>query len=131
MSLCESVLGNLVDQCISSRNELCAFIFQKTFKYTELNRWENKEQFNIRASKTGLDEEETKTSAFGDTPLNKLCLGMKYEGVTRWIGIDVKGSSLYDVMKGGERETNLGEDKWKSLLSGHSPSLNENADCLK
>ncbi|KXJ17132.1 Hemicentin-2 [Exaiptasia diaphana] len=103
---------------------------KNTFEYSEPNRWESKEQFNTRASKTGLDEEETKTSAFGDTPLNKLCLGMKYEGVTRWIRIDVKGSSLYDVMKGGERKTTLGKDKWKSLLSGHSPSLNEN-NCLK
>ena len=52
---------------------------------------------------------------------------MKVNGVTEWIAIDHKASSLYNVIEGGATtKTTAGRITWKSLISGSSLQSNCN-----
>ena len=53
--------------------------------------------------------------------ISKLCLGMKDNGIIRWIELPYKSRSLYDVIKTDNYvSTSLGRNKWKSLLASGS-----------
>ena len=69
--------------------------------------------------------------SYWSNPFNKICLGMRFGGETKWISIDKEAASLYSLLADNKyRETNIGRDKWKSLLSDSSLQLNCNMEGL-
>ena len=77
----------------------------------------------------GLDCEETKLSTYWSTSFKELCVGMKVGDDVKFISIDHPASSLYDLIADGVyRGTNVGREKWKSLISGSSLQRNCNKE---
>ena len=74
-----------------------------------------------------MTEKQTKLASYWNTPFDKICLGMKVNGVTKWIMINHKASSLFDVIAGGTKiKTTVGKDTWKLLIAGSSLQKNCN-----
>ncbi|XP_031554330.1 fibrillin-2-like [Actinia tenebrosa] len=87
--------------------------------------WTNTDLFKPEAGLTGLDNNETKTQAYWDGRVRKLCLGMKFNGVIRWrrITFSTNTYSLSSWMM-YSLYTGVGYDWWKRLLpstSVHNP----------
>ena len=54
---------------------------------------------------------------------------MKVNNVTKWIVIDHKASSLFDVIADGVfKNTTVGKDKWSSLMDGLLSEENDNVE---
>ena len=69
----------------------------------------------------GLGASEVKTKAYWTVPFQKICIGMKFGGNFRWIQIQRQSLSLYGMIADGQyRSTQIGRQKWKSLISGSS-----------
>ena len=103
--------------------------FQQTFHY-DSHLWSNNETFNLVGGETGFDTEETKLPTFWNTPLSKICLGMKIPGeeTTNFILINQTADSLYALIADGKfREISVGRNNWKSLL-GSQGSLQPNCN---
>ncbi|KAK3728560.1 hypothetical protein QZH41_011639 [Actinostola sp. cb2023] len=86
-----------------------------TFTYNS-SIWTTKTPFK---PENGYDvtETETKLPSYWLTSMTKLCLGMKYGGMTNWISLNYTAKSLYDVIKdGANRRTNVDPEIWKSLI---------------
>jgi hypothetical protein len=65
----------------------------------------------------GLTEKQTKLASYWNTPFNKLCLGMKANGVTKWMVVDHQATSLFNqIADGGFQATSVGKNRWKSLV---------------
>ena len=66
-----------------------------------------------------MTEKQTKLASYWNTPFHKICLGMKVNGVTKWIVINDQASSLFNVIAGGVFENkSVGKEKWLSLMNG-------------
>ena len=77
---------------------------------------------------TGLDDLETLLPTYWSTSFSKICLGMKVDGVTRFLPLHQKADSLYALIGDGQyRATSLGRDAWKKLI-GPSASLQRNCN---
>ncbi|CAH3136382.1 unnamed protein product, partial [Pocillopora meandrina] len=93
-----------------------------TFWYGS-NRWYDRSSFSPQNGDTGLDHLETLLPTYWSTSFTKICLGMKVNGVTRFLQVDKAAASLYDLIADGEyRPTSLGRDEWKTLI-GSDASL--------
>jgi len=102
---------------------------QKTFRYHS-SLWTNKKTFNVAGGKTVFDTQETKLTAYWDTPFTKICLGMRIHGEENinFLLINKEANSLYSLIADGQyRSTSLGRDKWKTLI-GSQASLQENCN---
>ena len=65
----------------------------------------------------GLTEKQTKLASYWNTPFHKICLGMKVDGVTKWIVVNHQASSLFNVIADGvKKDTTAGKDVWRSLM---------------
>ena len=74
-----------------------------------------------------MTEKQTKLASYWNTPFDKICLGMKVNGVPKWIVIDYQASSLYNVIADGVfRSMSVGKNTWLSLMDGSR--LQENCD---
>ena len=74
-----------------------------------------------------MTEKQTKLASYWNTPFGKICLGMKVNGVTKWIVIDHQASSQFDVIADGTKTTTaVGKDTWKLLIAGSSLQTNCN-----
>ena len=77
----------------------------------------------------GLGHSEVKTEAYWTIPFQRICLGMNFGEHLRWIQIQRQNSSLYDLIADGHyRPTQIGRQKWKSLISGSSLQLSCNRE---
>ena len=104
-------------------NELTDFFFQKTFHYNS-KLWSNKVDFNLPGGKTGKTH-ETKLPTFWNTPLNKICLGMKIGQQFKSVVINHQARSLYSLIADRKyRTTLLGRNTWKKLILGLGPLYN-------
>ncbi|XP_032239705.2 uncharacterized protein LOC116619245 [Nematostella vectensis] len=91
----------------------------QTFTYNS-PLWTSKQVYNENDG-LSLDKRETKLSTYWGTPFNALCLGMTNNAITRWTRVDHTASSLYDVIKSGQKIlTGLPVEKWKRLLDSSS-----------
>lgn len=89
--------------------------------------WTTKTAHNQVSGKNGLDLEETKMPSYWSNPFNKICLGMRVGEETKWVSVEKQAVSLYSLLEDSMyRETRIGRDKWKSLLS--EASLQPNCD---
>ena len=71
--------------------------------------------------------EEAKFNAFSKLSFDSICIGLKYSGTTKWLRINVKGSSLQDIFQTGNYiQTSISRDTWKGLIRGSSLQLNCN-----
>ena len=92
------------------------FLLQTEFNYSS-PYWTNKETYAVEDGLEGLTEKQTKLASYWNTPFDKICLGMKVNNVTKWIVIDRKASSLFDVIADGVfKNTTAGKNKWLSLI---------------
>ncbi|XP_046863593.1 uncharacterized protein LOC124457373 [Xenia sp. Carnegie-2017] len=86
------------------------FDFESTF-------WTNKKSYKKENGKTGMDNLETKLPTYWSTKLNKICVGMKFNGKTNFISFNFQAKSLYDIIaKGKYHQTNVSRKKWMSLI---------------
>ena len=77
----------------------------------------------------GLDNRQFKGSTYWRTSFQEICVGMKYNGYLRAFSFSYPASSLYSLTADGRyRQTHLGRDKWKSLISGSSLQRNCNRE---
>ncbi|XP_044173439.1 uncharacterized protein LOC114973131 [Acropora millepora] len=100
-----------------------------TFSYNS-DLWTNKVPLNQSSGKSGFDHDETKMPSFWSTPFTKLCLGMQAAGQeTNWITVSYQASSLHSLMSTNSHlATNVGRDRWKSLLADSSLQRNCNME---
>jgi hypothetical protein len=92
------------------------FHLQNEFNYSS-PYWTNKETYAVEDGLEGLSEKQTKLASYLSTPFNKICLGMKVNGATKWILIDHQASSLFNVIAGGNFiATTVEKNAWKSLV---------------
>ena len=64
-----------------------------------------------------MDHLETQLPTYWSTSFTKICLGMKVNGVTRFLQVDKAAASLDDLIADGKyRHTSLGRDEWKTLI---------------
>jgi hypothetical protein len=91
---------------------------QSEFTYNS-SYWENNKTYAVKNGLEGLTEKQTKLASYWNTPFNKICLGMKVNGVTKWIVIDHQASSLFNVIANGAfKQTRARKEAWKSLIDG-------------
>jgi hypothetical protein len=77
----------------------------------------------------GLDNTEAKLDTYSHSPFTKLCLGLKTSGVTNWMPMEYRASSLYSLVADGKfRETHYGRNIWKNLIRGSSLQRNCNRE---
>ncbi|XP_046863405.1 uncharacterized skeletal organic matrix protein 5-like [Xenia sp. Carnegie-2017] len=104
---------------------------QKTFEF-DSSFWTNKSSYNIENGKTGMDDLETKLPTYWSTKicfLNKICVGMKFDGKTNFISFNFQAKSLYDTIADGKyRQTNVSRNKWMSLINDSVLQLNCNKE---
>ena len=94
------------------------FRLQTEFNYSS-SYWTNKETYAVKDGLEGLTEKQTKLASYWNTPFDKICLGMKVNNVTKWIVINHKASSLFNVIADGVfKNTTVGKNKWLSLMDG-------------
>ena len=76
-----------------------------------------------------MDDQETKLPTYWIASFKELCVGMKVGSDLKFVSINYPASSLYDLIADGKyRATNLGREKWKSLISGSSLQRNCNKE---
>ena len=103
---------------------------QSTFTY-ESSHWRSKSTYsdNSYGRDGGLDDRQYKGSTYWATSFKEICVAMKYNGNLRAFSFSYPASSLYDLIADGRyRQTHLGRNKWKSLISGSSLQLNCNRE---
>jgi hypothetical protein len=90
------------------------FALQNEFNYIS-SYWTNKETYAVEEGLEGLNEKQTKLASYWNTPFNKICLGMKVNGSTKWIASNYTTNSLHSVMEDGTfKGTTFGKEAWKS-----------------
>jgi hypothetical protein len=76
-----------------------------------------------------LNEKQTKLASHWNTPFNKICLGMKVDGATKWITSNYTANSLHSVIEDGTyKETTFGKEAWMSVIDGSSLQKNCNQE---
>ncbi|CAH3168115.1 unnamed protein product [Porites lobata] len=100
---------------------------QPTFHY-DSHHWSTYGSKYPQNGTTGFDDKETKLETYDKTSFTKICLGMKVESQTRFIVINKKAKSLYELISKETYEpTTLGRDEWKKLV-GPQASLQNNCE---
>ena len=75
-----------------------------------------------------LPKMETLLPTYWSTSFTKICLGMKVDGVTRFLRVNRAAASLYALVADGQyREISLGRDAWKGEV-GPKASLQRNCN---
>ena len=93
-----------------------AFFCKQTFHY-DANYWTNKQEFEPSKGITLDSTVETKLSTYHSTPFTQICLGMKYYNVKGWTTLNLKGTSLFDlILSGTHHSTSLPVADWKKLI---------------
>jgi hypothetical protein len=101
---------------------------QATFRYSS-SLWSSKQSYNPSGGQSGFDNMETKLPIYWSTPFKEICIGMKVGSALRFISLKHPGSSLYSLFADGKyRATNLGRQKWKSLIPSAISSLQRNCN---
>lgn len=92
-----------------------------TFTYSS-PRWENIESYNEDAGRDFSDTETKVGSLFGQFNFKTgLCVGMKFEGHTKWLLLTrIKNDNLMAIFSGPSEKLNLDRLDWKSLIDGSS-----------
>ena len=104
------------------------FALQNEFKYSS-PFWTNKETYAVEDGLEGLNEKQAKLASYWNTPFNKICLGMKVNGATKWIALNYTTNSLHSVIEDGAfKGTTFGKEAWKSLIDGSSLQDNCNVE---
>ena len=99
---------------------------QNEFNYSS-PYWTNKETYAVEDGLEGFNEKQTKLASYWNTPFNKICLGMKVNGATKWIALNYTTNSLHSVIEDGTfKGTTFGKEAWKSLID--DSSLQENCN---
>ena len=103
---------------------------QNTFRYDSSHWTENTTYSdNSHGRDGGLDNREFKGPTYWRTSFKEICVGMKYEENLKAFSFSYSASSLYSLIADGEyRQTNLGRNKWKWLISGSSLQYNCNKE---
>ncbi|CAB4001209.1 Hypothetical predicted protein, partial [Paramuricea clavata] len=79
--------------------------------------WTSKVSYAVEDGLEGLNEKQTKLASYWNTPFNKICLGMKVNGTTKWIVMNYQASSLFKMIASGHfTATTVGKNGWKSLI---------------
>ena len=66
-------------------------------------------------------DEEAKYPAFNNMSFSEICIGMKYNCVTRWILLTHHGSTLRSIFQSDTYvPTNKGKTAWKNMIDGSS-----------
>jgi hypothetical protein len=92
------------------------FALQNEFNYSS-PYWTNEETYAVEDGLEGLNKKQTKLASYWNTPFNKICLGMKVNGVTKWIASNYTTNSLHSVIEDGTfKGTTFGKEAWKSLI---------------
>ena len=92
-------------------------LLQTTFRYNA-PYWSDYKGYNFLGGETGFDGTESKLPTYWNTSFSKICLGMKIDQQLRFIVIHKQADSLYSLIADGQyRNTSLGRDKWKELIS--------------
>ena len=100
---------------------------QHNFNY-DSKAWCSRSSVSPENGETGLDNLETLLPTYWSTSFTKICLGMKVDGVTRFLRVDKAAASLYALIADGQyRGTSLGRDAWKGLV-GPNASLQRNCN---
>ena len=103
---------------------------QNTFKY-DSSHWTENTTYNdsSHGRDGGLDNQEFKGSTYWRTSFTEICVGMKHNDILKAFSFSHSASSLYSLIADGEyRQTNLGRNKWKWLISGSSLQYNCNEE---
>ena len=104
-----------------------SFFSQDTFSY-DSKAWSSMSPVSPENGDTGLDQMETLLPTYWSTPFSKICLGMKVDGVTRFLPLHREAASLYFLIADGQyQRTSLGRNAWKKLI-GPSASLQRNCN---
>ena len=100
---------------------------QHNFNY-DSKAWCSRSSVSPENGDTGLAHFETLLPTYWSTSFTKICLGMKVDGVTRFLRVDRAAASLYTLIADGQyRATSLGRDAWKKLI-GPKASLQRNCN---
>jgi hypothetical protein len=98
---------------------------QATFRYSS-PLWSNKQSYNPSGGQSGFDDMETKLPIYWSTSFKEICVGMKVGSALRFISFKYPANSLYSLFADGKyRATNLGRQKWKSLIPSAISSLQQ------
>ena len=105
---------------------------QDTFRYDSSVWKENTTYSDNSHGRDGiLDNREFKGSTYWRTSFKEICVGMKYVENLKAFSFSYSTSSLYSLIADGEyRQTNLGRNKWKWLISESSLQYNCNKEGL-
>ena len=104
------------------QNVLFLIFVLPTFHYNS-PLWANKNEFNRPGGKTGFDSQQTKLPTYWNTPLSKICLGMKIGHQIKFIIINRHANSLYSLIADGRfLPTSLGRNTWKTLIGSQASS---------
>ncbi|CAB4018812.1 Hypothetical predicted protein, partial [Paramuricea clavata] len=94
-----------------------------TFRYSS-SLWSNKQSYNPSGGQSGFDNVETKLPIYWRASFKEICIGMKVGSALRFISLKYPANSLYSLFADGKyRATNLGRQKWKSLIPSAISSL--------
>ncbi|XP_046863406.1 uncharacterized skeletal organic matrix protein 5-like [Xenia sp. Carnegie-2017] len=89
---------------------------QKTFDF-DSSFWKNKNSYKVENGKTGMDDLEAKLPTYWSSKINKICVGMRFNGETNFISFVFQAKSLYDIIASGKYcKTNGNRTKWMSLI---------------
>ena len=105
-------------------------LLQSTFRY-DSSHWTSTSTYNDYSygRDGGLDNRQFKGSTYWKTSFKEICVGMKYNSNLRAFSFSYPALSLYDLIADGKyRQTKLGRNKWKSLISGSSLQRNCNRE---
>ncbi len=62
--------------------------------------------------------------SYWSSPFTKMCLGMRVGDETKWVLVNQQAVSLHSLLASiTYQETNIGREKWRSLLYGSSLQL--------
>lgn len=85
--------------------------------------------YEPNGGQTAFDDKETMLPTYWSTSFEQLCVGMKVGSSTKFVTINFNASSLYSLIADGKyRATNIGREKWKSLIVGSSLQRNCNKE---
>ena len=103
---------------------------QNTFRY-DSSYWKKNTTYsdNSHGLDVGLYSREFKGSTYWRTSFTEICVGMKYAENFKDFSFPYPASSLNSLIADGEyRQTHLGRNTWKSLISGSSLQYNCNKE---
>ena len=78
---------------------------------------------------SAFDDQETKLPTYWSTLFNEMCIGMKVGNDLNFVNVSYPANSMYSLIADGiYRETNIGRETWKSLITGSSLQSNCNKE---